>query len=66
MRTRGRFVLDAGGAPVGFVLLAGLAGGHGAIEFRRIVVVEKGRGYGRDAVEAVREFRFGVLGAHRL
>ena len=60
------FILDEARVPVGFVLLAGLTGGNGAIEFRRIVVMEKGRGYGRAAVEAVKQYCFGVLGAHRL
>lgn len=60
------FILENAGTPVGFVLLAGLGGRDGAIEFRRIVVVEKGRGYGRAAVEAVKDHCFGVLGAHRL
>jgi len=60
------FMLDHAGAAVGFVLLAGLTGGHRAVEFRRLVVVEKGRGYGRAAVEAVKRYCFRVLGAHRL
>ena len=60
------FILDDGGLPVGFVLLAGLAGGNGAVEFRRIVVMEKGRGYGRSAVEAIKQYCFEVLGVHRL
>ena len=60
------FILDDRGLPVGFVLLAGLAGGNGAVEFRRIVVMEKGRGYGRAAVKAVKQYCFEVLHVHRL
>jgi len=60
------FILDDAGVAVGFVLLAGLAGAHRAVEFRRLVVAEKGRGYGRAAVEAVKRYCFHVLGAHRL
>jgi ribosomal protein S18 acetylase RimI-like enzyme len=52
--------------PVGFVLLAGLAGRHGSIEFRRLVIVDKGRGYGRSAVRSVQRLAFGELEAHRL
>jgi RimJ/RimL family protein N-acetyltransferase len=52
--------------PVGFVLLAGLAGRHGSIEFRRLVIVDKGRGYGRSAVRSVQHLAFEELQVHRL
>ena len=51
---------------VGFVILGGLTNENSSIEFRRIVVAEKGRGYGRAMVRAVRELAFNELGAHRL
>jgi RimJ/RimL family protein N-acetyltransferase len=60
------FTLDQDGRAVGFVLLAGLESEHGSVEFRRIDVAEKGRGFGRAAVEAVKTFCFEELGAHRL
>ena len=37
-----------------------------SIEFRRIVVVRKGRGFGRSIVRAVKELCFNELQAHRL
>ncbi len=54
------------GRAVGYVLLAGLADPHGAVEFRRIVVVDKGRGHGRRAVRLVKRFAFRKRGTHRL
>lgn len=60
------FILDEHGEAVGFVLLAGLLGDNDAIEFRRIVVVDKGRGHGRAAVDAVKAYAFNELKAHRL
>ena len=52
--------------PVGFVILAGLQGEHRSIEFMRIVVTEKGKGYGRAAVRAIKRHAFDALSAHRL
>lgn len=52
--------------PVGFVLLAGLTNPHGSAEFRRVVVVEPGRGYGREVVRLVKRFAFEKHRAHRL
>ncbi len=50
--------------PVGFVILRGL--GTDVIEFRRIAISEKGRGYGTHAVRLVKEAVFGEMGARRL
>ena len=52
--------------PVGFAILAGLHGAHRSIEFMRIVVTDKGRGYGRAAVRAIKRHAFETLSAHRL
>ena len=54
------------GRAVGFVILAGLAGARGGIELRRIVVTDKGRGYGREALRLVKTMAFREPGAHRL
>lgn len=51
---------------VGFVILAGLQSEHRNIEFMRIVITEKGRGYGRAAVQAIKQHAFETLAAHRL
>jgi len=56
----------ADGQPVGFVILAGLWNPHRSLEFRRVVIVRKRRGYGRAAVRLVKEFAFTTAGAHRL
>jgi RimJ/RimL family protein N-acetyltransferase len=51
---------------VGFVILAGLQNEHRNIEFMRLVVTEKGKGYGRAAVQAIKRHAFERLAAHRL
>ena len=51
---------------IGFVILAGLQGKHRSIEFMRIVVTDKGKGYGRAAVRAIKRHAFETLSAHRL
>jgi diamine N-acetyltransferase len=47
--------------PLGFVILAGLQGEHRSIEFLRIVVTDKGKGYGRAAVRAIKRHAFETL-----
>ena len=54
----------AQGLPVGFVILKGL--GTETIEFRRVAISQKGRGYGTHAVRLVKEAAFGEMGARRL
>jgi diamine N-acetyltransferase len=61
-----RIAEDEAQNSVGFVILGGLTNAHASIEFRRIVVVRKGTGYGRAIVRAVRELAFDELRAHRL
>jgi diamine N-acetyltransferase len=56
----------AGGQPVGFVLLAGLENAHRSIEFRRIVISDGGKGYGRRALRMVKRLAFEEFAAHRL
>ncbi len=51
---------------VGYIILAGLHNVNQSIEFRRIVVTEKGQGYGRAALRLVKQLAFETLGAHRL
>jgi diamine N-acetyltransferase len=52
--------------PVGFVLLAGLENPHKSIEFRRIAISEKGKGYGRIALKLIKELAFTKWDTHRL
>jgi RimJ/RimL family protein N-acetyltransferase len=56
----------ADGSRVGYIILAGLAGPNQSVEFRRIVVTTKGKGYGREALRRARDLAFGELQAHRL
>lgn len=56
----------ADGNRVGYIILAGLADANQSIEFRRIVVTEKGKGYGRAALRLVKKLAFAELKAHRL
>lgn len=51
---------------IGFVILAGLESEHRNIEFMRIVITEKGKGYGKVAVQAIKRHAFETLAAHRL
>jgi diamine N-acetyltransferase len=52
--------------PVGYIILAGLKNPNQSIEFRRIVVTEKGKGYGKCALRLVKRLAFEHLNAHRL
>lgn len=54
------------GKPVGYVLLAGLENTSFSIEFRRIVITDKNRGHGREALRLIKELAFVELRAHRL
>jgi RimJ/RimL family protein N-acetyltransferase/quercetin dioxygenase-like cupin family protein len=62
-----RIVADASsGKAVGYVILMGLGEPHHSIEFRRLVITDKGHGYGRAAVRAIKQLAFQELAAHRL
>ena len=61
-----RIAEDEAQNPVGFVILAGLTNPDSSLEFRRIVAIRKGKGYGRSIVRAVKELAFNELRAHRL
>ncbi|MCC5623123.1 GNAT family N-acetyltransferase [Nostoc sp. CHAB 5715] len=54
------------GTRIGYVILAGLLDPNQSIEFRRIVITEKGRGYGKATVEMVKQLAFETYNAHRL
>lgn len=61
--TQRHLILETGDRAVGFVILAGIGGAGSVVEFRRIVVVEKGRGIGKAAVARVLEYAFDELDA---
>ena len=54
------------GQRVGFVILAGLQSEHRNIEFMRLVITEKAKGYGKAAVQKIKRHAFETLAAHRL
>lgn len=51
---------------VGYIILAGLQNANQSVEFRRLVITDKSRGFGREAVKLVKELAFETLNAHRL
>lgn len=51
---------------LGFVILAGLESPHHSIEFRRIIITEKGQGWGRKSLQFVKKYCFESLNCHRL
>lgn len=51
---------------IGYVILIGIENTDKSIEFKRIVIGEKGKGYGRAVVKLVKEMVFKEYDAHRL
>lgn len=51
---------------IGYAIIAGIKSNDNAIELRRIVITEKGRGYGRRALQMIKALSFNEWGAHRL
>ena len=60
------WILEHAGRPAGYVILMDLFNPHASLQFRRLVVTEKGRGIGRAAVRLVKAAAFERFGAHRL
>lgn len=54
------------GEAVGYTILRGLSGPHDSIVLQRLLITDKGRGYGRAALGAIKRLAFEELGAHRL
>ena len=52
--------------PVGYVILAGITNPNHNIEFRRIVISDKGNGFGRETLKLIKKTAFEQLNAHRL
>lgn len=59
-------VIEAQGRKVGYAIVAGLKDSNKCIELKRIVIIEKGKGLGRSALELFIKLAFEELGAHRL
>jgi diamine N-acetyltransferase len=62
------FIIEGGAGldAVGFVILIGCRSRHQSLELKRMVINEKGRGYGRAALRVSKKVAFDDLGAHRL
>ncbi|MEM8640186.1 MAG: GNAT family protein [Cyanobacteria bacterium P01_G01_bin.54] len=56
----------ADAAPVGYLILRGLTNPHGSLELRRLVVIQKGQGYGKQALRLLQHQAFEQYQAHRL
>ncbi len=61
------FIIEAGAGldAAGFVILIGCRSQHQSLELKRMVVQDKGQGYGRAALRVVKKIVFDDLGAHR-
>jgi RimJ/RimL family protein N-acetyltransferase len=51
---------------IGCIILVGLEDPDNSIEFKRIVIARKGKGYGRQAVQLVKKYTFEQCRCHRL
>jgi RimJ/RimL family protein N-acetyltransferase len=56
----------AGARRVGYVILAGLEAAREAVELRRIVITDKGRGYGRETLRLIKTMALDELRTRRL
>ncbi|MEJ8544446.1 GNAT family N-acetyltransferase [Brevibacillus borstelensis] len=54
------------GKMVGYAIVAGLANPHRSVELMRIVVSEKGKGYGRQVLQEIKRLAFDEWRANRL
>ena len=51
---------------VGYILLAGIGGEDDVLEFRRMAIADKRKGYGRVGVKFIKRYCFELLKCHRL
>lgn len=59
-------IIESEGTKVGYAIIAGLKEANKAIELRRIVIVDKGKGLGKAAIQLIKKLAFEELKAHRL
>ena len=64
----GHWTLEASddGRTVGYAILRGLNRTDRILQFNRLVITEKGKGFGRDALRLVKKYAFEQLKVHRL
>ncbi len=62
------FIIEGGDGldAVGFVILIGCRSQHQSLELKRMVIHNKGAGFGRAALRVAKKVAFDDLGAHRL
>ncbi|MEM9216485.1 MAG: GNAT family protein [Cyanobacteria bacterium P01_F01_bin.150] len=60
------FIIEHERRPVGYLILQDVMNPHGNLQIRRIVVKEKGQGYGRQSLKLVKKLAFETYQAHRL
>lgn len=51
---------------VGYIIIAGVEKISKSIEFKRLVICDKNKGYGREVLKLIKDFSFNDLKAHRL
>ena len=51
---------------IGHMIILGLESDHKVLEFRRILINEKGLGFGREAIQILKKICFKILKFHRL
>lgn len=51
---------------IGYIILVGLENPDKSIELKRIVIKEKNKGFGKEALRLIKKIAFENLGAHRL
>lgn len=51
---------------IGFIILAGLENANLSLEFRRIVIQQKGNGFGRQCLQLIKKYCFEELKFHKL
>ena len=59
-------ILNSDNRLIGHVLLSGILSKNKSLEFRRIFISEKGKGYGREAIHLIKKLCFEELKFHRL
>ncbi|UFJ39275.1 GNAT family N-acetyltransferase [Brevibacillus humidisoli] len=52
--------------PLGYVIIAGLKNPNRSVELLRIALAERGKGYGREALQLIKHWVFTECRAHRL
>ncbi len=52
--------------PLGFIILSGIKDENKSIEFKRIVIAVKNKGYGKESIKLIKDFCFKKLKCHKL